>query len=206
MSDTVETITLDEFPHYRARIVTDDYSDAPYDDGSSPVIRLEYRSGWTAEQVTEITSHVVAPEILTAAAHFGSEADKFERYLRLFHGTTEVQWFSGIDRDADYVTFDTKVWREEMGLTDEHIAAHPEHDFRLASADEYRAYLEGDAYGIIVEQEVAVANIGETDEDTDVWEEGDSLWGFYGDVDGYVTETATEMLKDAAQKDGVVTA
>lgn len=210
MSYTVETITLDEYPHFRARIVTDEYPDAPYDDGSSPIVRVAYsrrHDGWEAEQVDSGTSHRIDSGIEDAAAKWGDDVDKFERYLRIFHGTTAIKWFDS--GDFSCVTFDTAVWREEMGLTEAHLAAHPEVRDGLANMDEYRAYIEGDVYGIVIEKLVQWVKLAgdqpifQNDDGSDgireEWEDVDSFFGFYGDVDGYVTETAREMLKDAAE-------
>lgn len=200
MSDTIDTVTVDEYPDMRARIVYDEYAECPYDDGSSPIIALPYREH--PRQVTAITSYEVSPRIIEAASRwlrYEPGPDRFERYMRAFHGTTELVWFN--DDRTDYVTFDTAAWREAMGITDEWRSLNPA--AKLANADEYRAWLDGESYVIIVERRLWKATVDrdlipDPDSVDDEWEFVDSLAGLYGDLHGYVTKRAQEMIRDNA--------
>ena len=213
---TVETVRLDNerAPHLRARIVVDMDPHEPEDDGQSPILRVDLRHGLAREHVMRGGGSDAHWESLVEAAwnhleeRYGSHhmrgatttLEAFTRYLRLFHGVTTVEdWAS---EDYLYVTYDPAGWREYVGLTDEHLQAHP--DVKTVGLDEWRAYCEGDVYGIVVERDVEwrrVTDVEDDDDDDDdtmhTWEDVASLWGFYGDVDGYVTQTAREMLEEA---------
>jgi hypothetical protein len=193
--------TIEERGKYRVRVVLDDDPMEPYDDGGSPILRYERREydDYIAEQITTITSHKVDDRIVEALRQYGDNyangQSLFERYLRMFHGTTEVVWRGGGWREYSYVTFDTAHWRQEMALTDEHIAKMREagHEMRLADMSEYGAYLDGEVYGYVVEEEVTwVRASGETHYTKQTWEHVDSCWGFY-DRD-CVEEQAREAL------------
>ncbi len=192
-----DTITSPEHPNRRALIVLDTSPTEPYDDGGSPILRLDISRNygeWRAEQITSITSHLVDDRIVTAAGRWGSDTDVFERYLRIFHGTTKVEWHDSRSNGGDYVyaTFDTAAWREEMGLTDEYVAAHP--DINLASMTEWIAYVNGDCYGIVVEEKHTWKRT-DSDDTIETWDTIDSVFGFYGDSDSpYITNEARGML------------
>lgn len=206
MSDH-DVFETSEDGRYRVRIVRDnDFPSEPYNDGGSPILRLHpssWSGEWDAEQITSITSHVIDSAIEKAAAHFGREPDRFERYMRIFHGTTDVKWWDSRGNgggDYVYVTFDTADWRTEVGLTDEWIAQHADHFTKngIANMDEWRSYVEGDTYGIVVEELVtwhADAMRGRLDLPITktVWEHVDSVWGFYG-LSEYVKNEAKQML------------
>jgi hypothetical protein len=202
---SVETITLDEYPDMRARIVTDPYAETPYDDGSSPVICRRYGLV-RCHQVEHMTSYEVPAEILTAANRWLSyDAQLFERYMRIFHGSTEFEYFDS--NDADYVTFDTEHWRKAIGIPDLAEWRTWAPDGKLANAAEFRAWLAGESYSILIEKRVWYAQVdrdlvADPDTVTDDWETVDSLSGLYGDLDGYVTDEAREMLRATASDDG----
>lgn len=191
MSETIETVTVPAFPTYRARIVHDVDPSAPYDDGAAPIVRVEYRHGWTAVQVTEGTSYVLDPSIVAAAERFGKDVDTFTRYARIFHGVTRIDSYSSRE-GATFLALDPADWREEVGASVEAIAAQDD------LLGEYRAYLEGDTYGVIVEKRETWRNVDSSEERED-WTEVESLWGFYGDADGYVSDRAREMIAEAAE-------
>lgn len=186
MTDAVEIIHHANEQH-RALIVPDYYPSEPYDDGGSPILRIE-RNGWyggSAEQVKHITSHEVDPSIIEAAAKWAAEPDVFERYLRIFHGVTAVKWYE--PHDDTYVTFDTAAWREEVGA--------PEGSIDMT---EWRAYCEGNVYGIVIEQLVTWVRADDIGGEKQEWETVDSCFGYYGYTD-YLMETASEMLDDATE-------
>jgi hypothetical protein len=212
--NVIDTVELDERPGYRALLVADENPNQPEDDGAAPIVWLEYRHGWRAETVDLTFSSNVyskSSEVERAAEFFGSKFDHFARYLRLFHGCTGVDQYDG--QSATYFAYDPAEVRERWGLTDEYLAEHP--DVVPCSMGEYRAYLDGECYGIVVEKLVLWIRAGAEgrlewheeegnyrtvyrDEDLRIeWEEADSCWGFYGDLSGYVTQRAQEMILEA---------
>lgn len=196
---------------FRVKIVNDDDTQPPYNDGGSPLLRIT--SLTHAEQITEITSFELPASIPAAFAVF--EDDVFERYLRIFHGTTSIVWWDQGQHNAHrYVTFDTADWRKAMGI--EQVPG----DHSLANLDEWRWYCEGEVFGVVVEKAVdrpvtvedllaarddliepsfrAVwdrATKAIQDDDDTVWEEVDAVWGYYGHT--YATEVARERLAEA---------
>ena len=176
----------------RVRLVRDDYPDEPYDDGHSPILRLyPLRSwgGWRADHIDTIGGHTPAGigEIVTAAEKWAGNPDLFGRYLRMFHGTTEVQWYDGRQDGADYVyvTFDTADWREHHQIAPEQR--------EVIDMSEWRAYCEGDVYGYVIEQRTTWRRDGST-ETRQSWETVDSCWGFYGNQ--YAEQAAREAFED----------
>lgn len=193
--NVIETIELDERPGYRALLVADENPEQPEDDGAAPIVFLEYRHGWHAETVDLTFSSDVyskSSEVERAAEFFGSKFDHFARYLKIFHGCSGVDQYDG--RSATYFAYDPAEVRERWGLTDEYLAEHP--DVVPCSMGEYKAYLDGECYGIVVEKLVRWQEV-DGDRTTETWDEVDSCWGFYGDLNGYVTQRAQEMILDA---------
>ena len=189
MSDVLETCR-----DMRVRLVLDNYPAEPYDDGRSPILRLyPLRSwgGWRADHIDTIGGYVPAAmdDIVTAAEKWAGEPDLFGRYLRMFHGTTEVQWYDGRPGGGDYiyVTFDTADWRQ-------HHQIEP-HQHDVIDMTEWRAYCEGDVYGYVIEQRATWRRDGST-ETRESWETVDSCWGFYGHK--YAEEAAREAFDSLA--------
>jgi hypothetical protein len=175
--------TVQETETHRVVLVADDSPHEPYNDGGSPILRYwrdRTYGGFHAEQITNITSFEVPDEIVAALQRWGGDDDYFERYCRIFHGSTEFDWYTPNDRDYNYVTFDTAKWREAMGLTDEHVAKYKAkgEPIKLAEMSEWQAYCEGNVYGIVTEKKVTWHAEGHPDRVT--WEQEDSIWGFYG--------------------------
>jgi len=181
---------IDERGQYRLVLVDDYDAQEPYCDGGTPLLR--YSTSWTGglrgEQVTNITSYRVSDRILEAFQEFGADREKFERYLRIFHGMRSIVWLS--NRGAyDYVTFDTQHWRDAMGLTEEYLSEHPDVEGTgFANLDEYAAWLSGETYGYRIERkqrwlpvndENEVVSFLDTTEQV-TWEEEDSCYGYYG--------------------------
>jgi hypothetical protein len=189
---TIDTVTVDAFPRYRARIVADVDPQPPYDDGSVPIIRVAYdtRHGWTAEQVADVTSYTVHDAIVAAARRWGGDVDTFTRYVRAFHGVTRVEQYDPRE-GGTYLALDPADWRDEVGASVEAIAAQDD------LMGEFRAYLEGDTYGIVVDK-LSTWHNPETGEDRDEWDFVDQCWGFYGDAGGYVADRAREMIGESA--------
>jgi len=163
---------------FRVRLVLDEFADEPYDDGASPLLRLEYRHGYRAEHVMTGSRPADADGCVEAAAErWGTDFELLEKYLRAYHGATKVEtWHSG---DYWYVTYDPAAWREWAGA--------PEGS---ADMSEYRAWCEGDVWGYVVDKRVT-------------WDAGDSCWGFYGRAGAngeYLEQTAREALAAAQDR------
>jgi len=184
--DILET---SEDGRFRVKLVADPYPDEPYDDGQSPLMRLDYTGyGWKAEHVMATGRPLDADEYVEAAAQrWGSDFRLLEKYLRAYHGVTKVEtWHSG---SYWYVTYDPAWWREHVGA--------PEGSVDMS---EYRAWCEGDVWGYVVEENVTWHADDPDYGDMSTWEHVDSCWGFYGS-DGangrYLRQTALEALMDA---------
>jgi hypothetical protein len=163
-----ETLETSENGRFRVRLVADEYPDEPYDDGASPLLRLDHgHYGWRAEHVMTGSRPTDADSYVEAAAErWGSDFGWLEKYLRAYHGATVVKtWHSG---SCWYVTYDPAAWRAWCGA--------PEGS---ADMSEYQAWCEGDVWGYVVEQNVT----WRTDDDFPdraTWEHVDSCYGFYG--------------------------
>lgn len=46
------------------------------------------------------------------AAYFTFDRETFERYLRIFHGTSDIAWYVDDSMQITVVTFDTAQWRD----------------------------------------------------------------------------------------------
>lgn len=153
----VDVIWESEDGQQRIVLAYDEYHTTPYDDGSTPII---VQTAWhsPAEQLADRTSYELPTEILAAYDHFCRynsslrNQEAFERYLRIFHGTTSVVWaYEG----NPYVTFDTADWREAMGLTEEYLADKPQFlDGTLANMDEVISWINGEVYYARLERKV----------------------------------------------------
>lgn len=185
-----ETLETSEDGRFRVQLVLDAYPDEPYDDGQSPLLRLDYTGyGWRTEHIMATGRPLDADEYVEAAAtRWGTDFDKLAKYLHAYHGAKQVIWWhSG---SYWYVTYDPAAWREHVGA--------PEYS---ADMSEYRAWCEGDVWGWVVEKNVT----WHTDDDYPdmaTWEHVDSCWGYYGS-DGangeYLRSCAREALADAVE-------
>lgn len=120
----------------------------------------------------------------------------FERFARVFHGTTMAQVTSTIDRDTQVFILNTPTWREHIGWTDEY-AAQQDEDIRLTPAmlegevKEWQDALDGEVFGIgwatLEERRL------EDDEeiDLDAWDIEIQVWGYIGE--DYAQESAARF-------------
>lgn len=175
------------------KLVTDDYPDKPYDDGQSPLMQIEDRYDSTrAEHImTGNYRPTDADAYVEAAVHRwggpnSSDWPLVEKYLRAFHGVTAIEtWHSGY---YWYVTYDPAAWRAHVGA--------PEGSINMS---EYKAYVEGDVWGWVVEKQVTWHTEDPGYEDHDDWEHVDSCFGYYGRYgengsDSYLEDSAREAL------------
>ncbi len=182
----------------RVLLVPDTTAAEPYDEGRSPILRLHplhWWGGWRAEYITSLGGYTptAITNIVTAAEKWASEPDRFERYLRMVHGTTEIQWYDTRPGSGEflYVTFDTTDWRAHHHLPD-----HPSGNIDMS---DWRAYCEGDVYGYIIEQRTLWARVDAPHRASDIresWEPIDSQWGLYGRQ--YAENCAIQRLNDFA--------
>ena len=187
--DTVETTKGEMF---RARIVQDVYAEEPENDGGCPVVRLESRYGGTDAEMTGYGQCSGYPDGLPESAadiltRFNvydkrTAIDTFERYLRIFHDGNLVEYGPNQGTDYTYVAYVTRTLWEAWGNTGE---------VGKADLNEYRAWVEGDVYGVIVE-ELTTWTKSDSSETRESWEEVDSCFGFYGLR--YAEESAREEL------------
>jgi hypothetical protein len=170
--------------NYRINIVGDMDPTEPYDDGGSPLFRLDYRYGWGVEQVSNVTSYKAETDLIEGIEKCldrcaGNDALR-DRYLSVWWGVTAIEeWHSG---QYPYLTCDPAEWREWCGA--------PAGSISMA---EWQAYCQGDVYGVIPEEQIEWTSAkGET---KTIWESDGSLdgcWGFYG-IDA-AREYAAEMF------------
>jgi hypothetical protein len=197
-TEIVDTIETPDGLTFRALIVQDDDPQEPEFCAGCPIIRID-RGYYSEYHQTEMTSYgsgqndglpESADDILRRFNQYDKRTaiDTFERYLHIFHDGNLVEWSS---QDYTYVAYVTRTLWESWGNTGE---------VGKANLDEWRAYVEGDTYGIMVEVKPTVEIEAEPDirpwsdaVDHDGWTETDSTcWGFYGSE--YATESAREEL------------
>jgi hypothetical protein len=183
---------IKENENYRVRLELDEYPEKPYDEGATPILFREFRSyGSSRWEGFNEAGEAYANALNRIWNEVpGDEEENIERYLRLFHGTYSITWDSS--EYNRYVSFDTTVWRERVGLTDEWLESNTLDRQTLSegSLTEVMAWANGDVYGYIVERRVNTVTqrtdyaTGEPLEpvEFDEWvdvEDG-SCWGFYG--------------------------
>lgn len=188
---------LEERDGYRLRLEPDIYPEEPYDEGASPLLRIELL-GYAGSRARYSAKHVdhgrwprwgIDRLVSYAAERLFSKYDKInallilERYLRAFFGVTKVETYES--QDYLYATYDPEKWRQAVGA--------PEGS---ANLDEYKAWIEGDCWGWVIEKRVT----WHTDEfpgateyaQRNTWEVVDSCSGYYGSE--YAEQGAREMF------------
>lgn len=167
----VGIVTDDRYPGWRARIGVDDQAGQPYGDALAPALLVERGHAEWASEVYQITN---ADRVLDAWRRL--EPAVFERYLRIAHGTTAVRQIS--ERDLTVITFDTAAFRDHVGITGTTDLT--------GEILEWRAWLDGDVYEVVVEHHTA----------EQCWTYQDALCGLYGWP--YAQQRAAELLTDHA--------
>jgi hypothetical protein len=177
---------------FRVKLVLDDYPDEPYDDGQSPLMRIDRDGRDTAHVMATGRPLDADSYVEEAVARWGGPYSRdwplVEKYLRAYHGVTKIEtWHSG---SYWYVTYDPAAWREYVGA--------PEGSVDMS---EYRAYCEGDVWGWVVEKRVTWHADDDRD-DMDTWEPVDSCWGYYGRYGAngeYLEQCARDALESAVE-------
>lgn len=161
---------------YRASIILDDDAQAPDWDGMYPTLQIDGHYSHSVDALLGDDAEDFAPIL----SHFYETASQpleaFERYLRIFHGTTQFAAHNTrLSREYGYVAFDTAKWREKHGVDAEQV----KEENLLADVI---AWVDGDVWGVRVEKVVHWYTQDEEIEDQDRsdWEELDSVWGYYG--------------------------
>jgi hypothetical protein len=204
----MESEIIKEENGLRVSLMRGEYPDEPYDDGQPPLIRIDRGYGYGGRSAEHIMIGSMRPtgddsRIEEAAARWAGEPDKFEKYVRAYHGATQVKWYGPTQStDYTYVTYDTPAWRKAVGIAGGPVPG------RIVNMDEYIAYLEGEVYVYVVEREVHVKSkkdihvngepLRTEESEYDEWEHVDSCGGFYGEE--YAKEAALEAL-DYARTD-----
>ena len=190
---------LEERDGYRVRLEQDPYAEEPYDEGSSPVLRLEllgYVSGSSRYGAKHVDSGKWKRDKIDSAVEYAAERlagryDKvdtlvmLERYLRALFGVTKVEAYES--GDYLYVAYDPAAWREEVGA--------PEGSVSLA---EYKAWVEGDVWSWVIEKQVTWTSDdwwpGTTEyAKKNTWEVVDSCASYYGSA--WAEESAREAFE-----------
>lgn len=212
---TAETVTLESAPNFRARLVVDECPEAPYFDGGVPTYRVNV-SPYAVGAYGSRLEHVYGEEARDVADEwwdrivwsYGNRADTLDdavefldRFLRIFHGGGARVLSRGDSRSDSYIIVMTQAQLKQWsnGETSREIL---EQETRTS---EYLAWLEGEVYGIIIEQAgtetTVVRDMTGTlirESVTPTWEEIDSVWGFYGDPHdeiSYIQSEARAMLE-----------
>jgi hypothetical protein len=184
IDDTAETLTDDALPGWRARIVIDDAPEQPYDDGAAHVVSLD-------------GGHYDAPagadpdSVRRAWDYFRYDYDRTERYLRIWHGATHFEYVT--TRDGSWIVYDSTERRAFWGSA-EYASSNVK-----ATADEWRAYVEGDVYGIVIERHRTGHTVWDdgTEDDPEEWTMINSIWGYYGAE--YAEQAARELLTEHSE-------
>lgn len=212
-TEIVDSVDTPDGMTFRALIVQDDDPQEPYFDAGCPVLQIDTGRGYSfaveatnygAGQDDGLTVKGVrdygtqgAAEILeyfhehAAPCDRRTAIDTFERYLHIYHDGNLVSYGPNQGTDYTYVAYMTRTLWESWGNTGE---------VGRADLDEWRAYVEGDTYGIMVEycptveiEDGSVRSSDYGDVDHDGWTETDgTCWGFYGQQ--YAEESAREEL------------
>jgi hypothetical protein len=112
-----------------------------------------------------------------------------ERYIRILGGVAELDTPHDGPRTVWYVLPEKM---RELGWEDERITPDEMRKVIEAERKEYRAWAEGEVYGVIIEKNVTWAKVEDPDETMETWEEEESVWGIIGDE--WAEQEAREML------------
>jgi hypothetical protein len=104
-------------------------------DGTAGSTFQDAESRRILDRMTEARDHFMDRRI---------RSGQWERWARIFHGTTLAQVSSSIDRDAQVVILNTPTWREHVGYTGDPF----DPDILKGDVEEWTAALDGEVYGI----------------------------------------------------------
>lgn len=178
---------------FRVRLVQDHDAMKPENDGATPIIRvLAARAGGVI--LIEGWNRQAEPyvEELRELYHRGDSFTEALTALRKRYDSLHYDSYGpNQGTDYKYIAFDTRDFREAMGLaatdaTTDNTAAQ--------SLTEVKAWIEGDCWGWIVEKRRIFTKTYEdgVSEHGEDWEEWQACWGYYGEE--YAKEAALEEL------------
>lgn len=195
--NSIDTLTSAD-GQFRVRIVPDDSAENPRDwaeplTGALTVPDRRYStapvSGPLADQWHRLTNEY--------AQHTYSDAVTImARYIRAFHGgVSAVLSPYGVPTMLFYVT---PAMMRDAGFSAEEITSARMSELLEGEREEYRAWVEGEVYGVIVEERIEWMPTDTQQADRlgpmETWETIDSLWSIIGD--DYAEESARRMLAD----------
>lgn len=191
-----EPVVMDDGTEYRAVIQRMEYPSPPESDGDWPILRFvhqSYRISTDVEAYNAAAGPFLDKFIELADRNYGRGVREiFERYLKIFHGTTAVRTYGpNPNTDYAYIAFDTKEWRESMGIVGNRVEDLAKED----PLEEVRAWLEGDVWGKCIQRrwnpdgKLTDPEEGWKDDSVDSW-----VWSFYGEK--WAKQAVTEDLEN----------
>ena len=210
-TEVVDTVETPDGLTFRALTIVDEDPQEPEFEGGCPIVQIDAARhyGYHVEMtgygesseyddgLGQGSRRVDASDIISYFVdQLGGKReaiDAFERYLHIYHDGNLVEYGPNQGTDYTYVAYVTRTLWESWGNKGE---------VGKADMDEYRAWLEGDVYGVVVESKPTVEVEAEPDIrvwrgygeiDRDGWTEmEDPVWGYYGQE--YAEESAREQL------------
>lgn len=202
-----------EDPRVVAVIVRDEEPGAPYGDALAPAYWLDYphdprRAGEVfhddeSDELATIWQNVHAYAVngqyskLPSGRRALRDYDTFTaRFMRIFHG---VRAFEINHREGSVLILDTPNYRAHVGRpTPDPTAAWDDAEFWEGEASEWRAYLDGDVYGVgFATMPERVTDETPISDDLDGWDVEVQCWGFAGQE--YAMEEAATMEHGAPE-------
>ncbi|ROO52761.1 hypothetical protein EDC02_7702 [Micromonospora sp. Llam0] len=180
-----EVVTDDRLPGWRARLIHDDSAHEPDGDALAPALLVARRGQPHLATGVYVPAHGV--RIVAAFDRLG-DRDRFERYLRIHHGTTSLTAVS--TPGLDVLIFDTTDFRALVGMT---VPAD-----LTAERTEWQAWLDGDVYGVCVERHHTGVTTWDDNTTTAVsqWRVVEDVWGLFGHTSA--TDYARDLLRECA--------
>lgn len=201
--------TIKENENFRVRLVNDESSEKPYDEGATPILcRYFHDYRGTFEAVNE-QGKQYEDAVSEAYNRLNRDMERVQRFIRAFYGAYSI--IEDSSSEAAYLAFDTTEWRESVGLTDEYLETVKDKLDRAKLAEgslsEVMAWTNGEVYGYVLERRFMrhrvetvsdpVTGVVEREATTDdyVWESQEECYGYFG-YD--VAKEAAEEVFDAA--------
>lgn len=167
-AEPVEIITDDRWTAWRVLICPDADPDQPWGDALAPALLVDRRGH--ARLAADVFQPAGGARIEAAYEQF-NDPSRFERFLRQRYGTTTLTWVN--IPDTTVAIFDTGDFRRHVGAIEPADVTTEQH--------EWRAWLDGDVYGVIVQRRVEGSPCPACGCDQpDSWVDIDDRWGFYG--------------------------
>ncbi|WP_432983099.1 hypothetical protein [Dactylosporangium sp. CA-233914] len=163
-----DVVTVAGLPGWRALLVADADAGEPWGDALAPALLIG--RGGRVRAAAEVYQPAHTGRLAHAWQYF-CDHDLFCRYLRLCHGTTSIATASSQDTTA--LIFDTTAYRAHAGITG--VA-----DLSAEQA-EWQAWLDGDVYGVVVQQHIPAVSCTHCGQTTPaMWTAVESCWGYFG--------------------------